>query len=428
MHDPAGTLRAGFAEIEITPPPGTCKVGWVKRIYSDRVLDPLFARVAVLESGGQRLAFIQVDTLSIRWTQVSDMRRRLAAAFGFPPDRIMVCATHNHAGPAVTGSGDALRDDTYLETLVQRVVACFGDALARLEIAEAGFGLTHEWNVAHNRRVVMRDGTARTHGTFKDPDALCYEGPIDPEVAVLGVRKPGGAWIGCLVNFACHATHGGGDGTLSAGFPGVLAQALKSAGCPATLFLNGAAGNMHTANPSKGGEDPGMEAAGAALAKDVQAIWAQLTWRSSLRLSSASRTIELPFRAITDDEIRGTARGAQRFVDPRVYDKVIPALVAKIRKQRTNLAEVQVFFLDELALVGIPAEYFVEYGLQVKEAAHPRHALIVGYANGMVGYVPTRAAFARGGYETTFSRSSKLAPEAGDMLAQAALTLIRSEP
>ena len=53
------------------------------------------------------------------------------------------------------------------------------------------------------------------------------------------------------------------------------------------------------------------------------------------------------------------------------------------------------------------------------------HALVVSHANGMVGYVPTAKAFVRGGYETTFTGSSRLAPEAGDILADAAIALVR---
>jgi hypothetical protein len=37
-------FRAGFAEVDITPEPGIEKIGWLKKIVSDRVLDPLFAR------------------------------------------------------------------------------------------------------------------------------------------------------------------------------------------------------------------------------------------------------------------------------------------------------------------------------------------------------------------------------------------------
>jgi hypothetical protein len=49
---------------------------------------------------------------------------------------------------------------------------------------------------------------------------------------------------------------------------------------------------------------------------------------------------------------------------------------------------------------------------------------VVGHANGMVGYVPHKEAFPRGGYETTFGVGSRLAPEAGDILADCAIDLV----
>jgi neutral ceramidase len=144
-----------------------------------------------------------------------------------------------------------------------------------------------------------------------------------------------------------------------------------------------------------------------------------------LRLGAASRTIELPFRRITDDELRGTTRGAQRFVDPTIYDRGMAPLVERIKQQGTQKAEVQALMMGEYVVVGVPAEYFVEHGLRIKQQSHPWRALVVSCANGMVGYVPTRQAFERGGYETTFAASSKLAPEAGDLLADCAIELIR---
>ena len=106
------------------------------------------------------------------------------------------------------------------------------------------------------------------------------------------------------------------------------------------------------------------------------------------------------------------------------YDRGIPALLERIGTRGTQPAEVQVLDIDEWSLVGIPAEYFVQHGLRIKEQGHPRHALVVGHANGMVGYVPHRQAFERGGYETTFAATSRLAPEAGDMLADGAIELL----
>jgi hypothetical protein len=418
-------IRAGFAETDITPAQGLRKIGWLKLLHGRRVRDPLAARAAVLESGGSRLAFVQLDTLCIRWTQTDALRRRLAERHGIPAEAVMVAATHSHGGPAVANAGDVRREESYLEELVPKLEALVAAALARLEPVELGFHHTFEWGLAWNRRVVMRDGTVKTHGTFKDPNALCLEGPIDPEVAVLAARRPDGSLAGCLVNFACHPTHSGGTDEWSAGYPGALAAAMKTRGCPVTLFLNGACGNIHHSNPAEGGASLDTETFGGRLAEAAARALADMRYGTEARLGAASRTIQLPFRRVTDDEVAGKVRGAQRFIDPAIYDRGMPELLRKIQERKTNPAEVQALFINDLVWIGIPAEYFVEHGLRIKEGAWPRHALVVSHANGMVGYVPTRQAFERGGYETTFGPTSRLAPEAGDLLAEAALALIR---
>ena len=136
-------FKAGFAEVDITPPVGTLKIGWKKIIVSDQILDPLYARVVVFETDNDRLAFIQLDTLSIRWTQVNDIRGRITDHYG--PWSVMVSATHNHAGPAVANAGEVPRDETYVETLVTRIVECFGRAVEAMQDAEIARGHGTEW-------------------------------------------------------------------------------------------------------------------------------------------------------------------------------------------------------------------------------------------------------------------------------------------
>jgi neutral ceramidase len=423
-------LRAGFAEIDITPPVGTHKIGWIIDLVIEEIADPLFARVAVIESGGSAVGFIQLDTLCIRWTQTDDIRRRIEAAYGLPGANIMVAATHNHAGPAVAHCGDVRRDDRYIEAVVAKIVDCFGRALEGLGEAEIGFGSVAEWGLSHNRRVVMRDGTASTHGPFRCPEALYVEGPIDPEVAVVAARGRDGELLGAIVNFACHPTDHGGDTIASGGFPAALAREMKGRGCPVTLFLNGAAGNISEGDPYRGidpyDEDhPFMETAGRKLAADVERAVGLMSFSDQVSLGARSRTIQLPYRKATEEEIAGAVRGAQRFVDPAAYDRGMPALLKRIEERKTQPAEVQALALGQHCFAGIPAEYFVQLGLRIKEEAHPVHALVVSCANGMVGYVPHREAFLRGGYETTFTQGAALAPEAGDMLADTALGLLR---
>jgi neutral ceramidase len=418
-------LRAGFGAADITPVPGSRKIGWLVPIVSESVLDPIMARALVVERGGECLAVVQLDVLSLGRSAVREARRRVTERTGIPGECVMLAATHNHAGPAVTDSGEMDYDPGARERMVQGVVEAVCQARGNLCPAEMGCGRRFNFAVGHNRRVVMRDGTARTHGNFGDPEALCIEGPIDPEVAVVGFRRSSGGLMGALVNYACHPTHHGPDEYLSAGYPGVLAAEMQRRGCPVTLFLNGACGNVHTADPAAGGQDLSMEEAGRRLAVDAAAALEEMVFGGEAQLAAGQAEVELPFREATEDQIRGTARGAQRFVDPALYDRTMPQALERIQREGVERAYVQAMALGDAVLVGIPAEYFVEHGLRIKQETYPRRTLVVSHANGMVGYVPTRGAFLRGGYETTFMDGSRLAPEAGDLLADAAAELVR---
>jgi hypothetical protein len=193
-----------------------------------------------------------------------------------------------------------------------------------------------------------------------------------------------------------------------------------------TLFLAGASGNITVVDPCAGGASKSKEEVGLKLAEDASKVIAAMQFRDAMKLGCRTRTIKLPFRQATDDEVKGKVRGAQRFIDPAIYDRGMPRVLERIKRMGQQPAEVQVLFMDEYAYVGIPAEYFVEHGLRMKEQCYPRRVLVAAQANGMVGYVPLKEAFLRGGYETTFFDSSRLAPEAGDMLADCATELVRT--
>ena len=78
---------------------------------------------------------------------------------------------------------------------------------------------------------------------------------------------------------------------------------------------------------------------------------------------------------------------------------------------------------DELAIVCLPGEVFVDLGLAIKRASPFRTTLVVELASSVETiYVPTRAAYAGGGYEVT---NSTVDPGAGEMLVEAAIRLLR---
>ena len=103
--------------------------------------------------------------------------------------------------------------------------------------------------------------------------------------------------------------------------------------------------------------------------------------------------------------------------------KAYKILAVQGRGGSTLGLEVQVFRLsDEVAVVGLPGEVFVDLGLAIKEASPFPVTLVVELCQDAPGYIPTKKAFAEGSYETV---NSRIAPGGGEMMADAAAQLLR---
>jgi hypothetical protein len=87
--------------------------------------------------------------------------------------------------------------------------------------------------------------------------------------------------------------------------------------------------------------------------------------------------------------------------------------------------ELQVVTIGEVAIAAYPVELFAEYGQRLKALSPFRETFLATLANGWHGYAPTPEAFAHGGYEPRLTYASRLAPDAGALLTEAALALLR---
>jgi hypothetical protein len=107
------------------------------------------------------------------------------------------------------------------------------------------------------------------------------------------------------------------------------------------------------------------------------------------------------------------------------FAKEILVLDAILQVRPEVEVEVQAVQVGPAVFVSNPAEYFVQYGLDIKQGSKFPFTFPVELANGIVGYVPTEEAMGPngGGYETRLSSYSNLEVSAGRQLANAGIEL-----
>jgi neutral ceramidase len=423
-----GELQAGFGAADITPELGASIPGGWKPVPGRGVLDPLLVVACVVSDGTTPVALVGVDGIFIGKQTVRQARERIAKNTRIPGANVLVAASHTHTGGPLLLCHGVEADPAYQDRVAIAVAKAVEDAWAALQPCEIGVGLGKEDSISFNRRFLMKDGKEITHpgkpGTPHHREIVRPAGPIDPDVGVLAVRKPGGAVTGVVVTFACHGTAAGGD-LFSADYIGPLRKRLKAVYGDAAhvVFLNGACGDITQVDNLSPGNDfgPGRsDLMGAKLAAEAVRTIGRMSWMKTLSTAAATETVPVRIRSEPDVAAERPAFGLGSGPED-VYAVERKRVADERAKTPVVDCEVQGLRIGPLGIATNGAEYFVDYGLRIKQASPHKFTWFVELANEYIGYVPTAEAFVAGGYETRTAQTSKLAPDGGQKLLEGAL-------
>lgn len=386
-------MIVGASQVDITPAPGSELSGFAARTQpATGVLDPLFARALYLSDGSERLLWLHADLIGLERGLVDAFRQWAGARHGLAPAQVMLSATHTHSGPPTIHLQEAGTYDAsyvaWLSTKLQQVATA---ALARPEECQVVRAEGH-CDLAIDRR---RRSSSHT----------------DPCVAAVGWRRADGTFAAVLTNYAMHGVAlGAGNRRVSADVPGQMAQALtrQLPGRPVALATNGACANLNP--PAENVPFSQIQAWGEQIAGAVVPAIQRAAPEPGAGLRVRARIVPLPIERLGLEEIEAAARraldqasafpewGARYRRAVENWRRTMSRAVRDGTAGDTREVELTAVRIGGALFMGLNAEAFSTFTDQVRSAAGGA-AYTVGYVNGLLGYLPTAAAYDEGGYE-----------------------------
>jgi neutral/alkaline ceramidase-like enzyme len=416
----AAGLRAGVARADITPPTGLSMYGYMDRTQpATGTMDPLEARVLVLQAGNNKLALITLD-LGRDFGPASMAKLEEAVRRSTGISHFFITASHTHSGPNILDEYPPGRTPAWETAALDKIASAVEEANARLEEVRLGVGRGRVY-IGYNRRVVHPDGTATMLWT--NPDRL-PTAPLDPTVTVLRLDRADGSPLAVLVNYACHPVVFGADNLeYSADFVGVMRKTVEEGfgGKPLCLFLQGGDGDINpydATTPINQGAAKKRDWTGETLGREALRVAQHIRTGPSPEptLQSTEDTLQVPLRWDAE-KFRGALLSTY---GPRVFEDHAE-LVNQVPVPRALPMILTTVLLNRrIALVGLPGEPFVDFQINFRDRCPVPYAFFAGYTNGYYDYFPTIQTTAEGGYGAADS-NTYVAPGTGERMVNLAL-------
>lgn len=400
------TVTAGVATVNITPSVGFDNMGDYLRLTPAKGIgNELFAKALVFDDGENRVAIVTADIITFAGWLLDDVRKRIESLTGISGANLLLSASHTHSSPAIAEKDGASRE--YLVELSKKIAGAvyMADQSKRDALVGCGIG---EAKVSINRW--QRTETGVRWGP--NPDA-----PVDHDVLVMRVDNLEHKPIAILVNFASHPSILGGDNLLYSGdYVSFVQSGVEKmyGGQVTAMFCTGAGGDIKIAVLTQEGlqfrytdlED--CSRYGTIIAAEAVKVSQTIETKPAEKVSAKVMQVDLPLvqlpsveevkreKDAIERQLAGLDAQSKQATQEGMRLEWAEATLKALKEgtaEKSISAEVQLMRIgDEIAFFAVPGELFVEVGMKLKRAMGLPGAFVVAYANGGVGYLPSKRA------------------------------------
>lgn len=408
----AAEFQAGVGRVRITPATPIRMAGYASRTSESLgVSQDLWAKALVIrDAKGGTVVIVTTDLIGFSGSVSKAVFDRARESYGLQRGELLLTCSHTHSGPVVRdnlavmsafSAPETERVRAFTARLADQLVEVIGAALQDLSPAklESGHGAAA---FAINRR--QRSGAGYKIGL--NPD-----GPVDRDVPVLKVTSPDGKLRAVFFGYACHNTTSNGSSPqdfyrINGDYAGQATAALEERFPGATAMFTILCGADQNPNPRGSlalARQHGQELAGAVasvLGGELRPVQSPI--------SLAFRTIDLAFASHTRQTFEAELRKAQ---NPKTGDKFLARRAQfmldaydKGAPPRQIAYPVQAIrFGKDLTILALAGEVVVDYVLRCKREYPGENLMVIGYANEVMSYIPSRRVLREGGYEAESS-------------------------
>ncbi|MGF7057793.1 neutral/alkaline non-lysosomal ceramidase N-terminal domain-containing protein [Brassicibacter mesophilus] len=417
-------MKIGWAKQDITPQLPISMGGYGDRkALGNGVLDNIYARTLVIKDDErQQAVIISTELIGLTKKQTDDIRDKIHGLTGISRENVIVCTTHTHSGPLTSDNplmGKA--NKAYIQWLLGIIPRTVIQALDNQTECKAGWYQKQFTEVGGSRRATDKE--------------------VKPILTILGFVDENDKLIASLSNYNCHPTVlPAANLKISADYPGASIDLLEKVYGKNVFFAfaNGACGDISTRFIRRNQEYREVIRLGSLLAAEVIKGLNKIDYKKCRSILVKERCFKLEPREIPDEDVldkqineykqrleilrrEGASSGDMRVISTALQGVMLQKLLKEYSNSLEYEGSLNAIKIGEGVILSQPAELFSSLGNDIMKSSPYTPTMIIGYANGSIGYVPDRDSYVEGGYES-LSCSFNLGE--GERLRDTAISLL----